>query len=194
MIDEKEQSAGDGTDDTYVLEDTGETLADFQDSDDAAAPSGNAPTEAQAGDAQQWKDRYLRGLADFDNYRKRADREKQEFRRYALADTIKDLLPVLDNFDRALAHAADDELRKGVLMIHKQLFDVLQKHGLKVIDDSDVAFDPNVHEAVVRDENPNVPSHTVVEVLQKGYFLNERLLRPALVRVAVGGPDRQVSH
>ena len=78
----------------------------------------------------------------------------------------------------------------GVLMIYKQLFDVLQKHGLKVIDETGVHFDPNLHEGVIREEDPSVPSHTVTAVLQKGYFLHDRLLRPAMVKVAVGGPDQ----
>jgi len=98
---------------------------------------------------------------------------------------------VLDNFDRALEHAEEgDEFHKGVLLIYKQLYEMLQKHGLRPIADANVPFDPNIHEAVVREEDPSVPSHTVVAILQKGYFLHDRLLRPALVKVAVGGPDR----
>jgi molecular chaperone GrpE len=136
------------------------------------------------------RDRYLRTLADFENYRKRADREKADFFKYALAGTIKDLLPVLDNFDRALEHAEEgDDFHKGVSLIYKQLFDVLRKHGLKPIDESGVHFDPNIHEAVVTEEDPSVPAHTVVTILQKGYYLHDRLLRPALVKVAVGGPE-----
>ncbi|HKR66870.1 MAG TPA: nucleotide exchange factor GrpE, partial [Thermoanaerobaculia bacterium] len=117
--------------------------------------------------------------------------EKADFFRYAVAGVLKDILPVLDNFDRALDHAEEgDEFHKGVLLIYKQLYDVLQRHGLKAIDESDVPFDPNIHEAVVREESDAVPSHTVVAILQKGYFLHDRLLRPALVKVAVGGPER----
>ena len=98
---------------------------------------------------------------------------------------------MLDNFDRALEHAEEgDEFHKGVLLIYKQLYDVLQKHGLTPIEESGVHFDPNIHEAVVREEDDSVPSHTVTAILQKGYFVHDRLLRPALVKVAVGGPDR----
>jgi molecular chaperone GrpE len=104
---------------------------------------------------------------------------------------LKDILPVLDNFDRALDHAEEgDEFHKGVHLIYKQLFEVLQRHGLKTIDEVDVVFDPNIHEAVIREEDPSVPNHTVTAILQKGYFLHDRLLRPALVKVAVGGPER----
>ncbi len=211
-MDEKENRAG-ADDDTYVIEDTGgsveeieremretaeeaeEAVSDMGGMDAAAAaPPGEPPPTSDAAlrdENQQLKDRYMRTLADFENLRKRTEREKADFFRYALNGVLKDILPVLDNFDRGLEHAAEgDEFHKGMLMIYKQLFDVLQKHGLKPIDESNVHFDPNIHEAVVREEDASVPSHTVVAVLQRGYFLHDRLLRPALVKVAVGGPDR----
>jgi len=104
---------------------------------------------------------------------------------------MRDILPVLDNFDRALDHAEEgDEFHKGVLLIYKQLYDMLQKHGLNPIEESGGVFDPNIHEAVLREEDDAVPSQTVTAILQKGYFLHDRLLRPALVKVAVGGPER----
>jgi len=183
-------------DDSYVLEDTGASVEDIEHEMELAAQeaAGQTPEPVPAVDDSEMRNRYLRTLADFENFRKRSDREKQDFFKYALANTIKDLLPVLDNFDRALEHAEEgDEFHKGVLLIYKQLWDVLQGHGLKAIDESGVRFDPNIHEAVVREENPEVPSHTVVSVLQKGYFLHDRLLRPALVKVAVGGPEGDVS-
>lgn len=185
---------GPGDDDSYVLEDTGASVEDIEHemelaAQEAAGQTPDPPAQASAAESE-WRDRYLRTLADFENYRKRADREKQEFFKYALAGTIKDLLPVLDNFDRALEHAEEgDDFHKGVALIYKQLFDVLQKHGLKPIVDQDVTFDPNIHEAVVTEENPNVPANTVTAVLQKGYYLHDRLLRPALVKVAVGGAE-----
>ena len=183
-------------DDRYVLEDDGASVEDIEHEMQKAAeeaagdPPGTAPQAQADPGAAEWRDRYMRTLADFDNYRKRADREKQDFFKYALAGTLRDLLPVLDNFDRALEHAGEgDEFHRGVALIYKQFFDVLQKHGVKVIEEENVPFDPNIHEAVVREENPSVPSHTVVQVLQKGYFLHDRLLRPAMVKVAVGGPE-----
>lgn len=184
-------------DDRYILEDDGASVEDLEHEMQKAAEeavSGDAPPAAPQAQPEpgvaEWRDRYLRTLADFDNYRKRADREKQEFFKYALAGALRDLLPVLDNFDRALDHAEEgDEFHRGVSLIYKQFFDVLQKHGVKVINEANVRFDPNIHEAVVREENDSVPSHTVVEVLQKGYFLHDRLLRPAMVKVAVGGPE-----
>jgi len=208
--------ADENADDTYIIEDTGGSIEEIEremretaeeavsDDADNGVATGSQPVESpldtSTADAalrdenQQLKDRYLRTLADFDNLRKRTEREKADFFRYALAGVLKDILPVLDNFDRGLEHAEEgDDFHKGMLLIYKQLFDVLQKHGMKPIDESGVHFDPNIHEAVVREEDDSVPSHTVTAVLQKGYFLHDRLLRPALVKVAVGGPERGVS-
>jgi len=183
----------DKDDDSYVIEDTGETLDDIEhemevaDSGSVAPP----PPAAQGEEVAKLNDRYLRTRADFENYRKRTEREKEDFRKYALANTLRDLLPVLDNFDRSLEHAEEgDDFHKGVLLIYKQLWDVLQKAGLKPIEEVGVKFDPNIHEGVMREENPDVPSQTVTAILQKGYYLNDRLLRPALVKVAVGGPEQ----
>lgn len=203
-MDENTPRADEG-DDTYIIEDTGgsveeieremrETAEEAASDDAATSASGASGDPALREEHQQMKDRLLRTLADFDNLRKRTEREKADFYRYALAGIFKDILPVLDNFDRALDHAEEgDEFHKGVLLIYKQLFDALQKNGLKAIEESGVHFDPNIHEAVVREEDPSVPSHTVVAILQKGYFLHDRLLRPALVKVAVGGADAGVS-
>jgi len=202
MADEK-RPGGNGTDDdSYVLEDTGESIEDLEHEMEIAAQEAadsTATRRAKAEAAQDrpltqeqidYKDRYLRTLADFENFRKRAEREKQDFFKYALAGLLKDLLPVLDNFDRALEHAEEgDDFHRGVLLIYKQLFDAIKKHGLRPIEESGVPFDPKIHEAVVREENPSVPSHTVVAVLQRGYFLQDRLLRPAMVKVAVGGSE-----
>jgi molecular chaperone GrpE len=185
-------------DDTYVIEDTGASIEELEREMNETAQEAVDETSEPAAASQQsdeFRDRYLRTLADFENFRKRTEREKQDFFKHALANIVRDILPVLDNFDRALEHAEEgDEFHKGVLMIYKQLFDVLQRHGLRPIDESNggegnVRFDPNIHEAVVREEDPSVPSHTVVAILQKGYFLNDRLVRPALVKVAVGGPE-----
>lgn len=187
---------GTSDDDSYVIEDTGESIEDIEHEMELAAEQAASSTPdshtAEAGSREllDARDRYLRTLADFENYRKRADREKADFFKYALAGAIKDLLPVLDNFDRALEHAeGGDDFHKGVLLIYKQLFDGLQRHGLKPIDQAGVRFDPNFHEAVVTEEDPSVPAHSVSAIMQKGYVLHDRLLRPALVKVAVGGPE-----
>ena len=206
MKDPKKKAGGNGgDDDMYVLDDTGDsTIEDIEHEMEVAAQQAADTTEnrrakAAAGqdaavdeENRQLKDRYMRTLADFENYRKRADREKTEFFKYALGEVLKDLIPVLDNFDRALEHAGEgDDFHKGVALIYKQMWEVLKRHGLRPVEQSGVPFDPKIHEAVVREENPSVPSHTVVAILQKGYFLHDRLLRPAMVKVAVGGPEQQ---
>jgi molecular chaperone GrpE len=181
---------GEADDDTYVIEDSDDSVADIEHEMEAVAQEAVADRPAAAPLADDFRDRYVRTLADFENFRKRSERDKDDFRRYALVGVIRDLLPVLDNFERGLEHAEEgDEFHKGIALIYKQLFDVLQRHGLKPIAESGVRFDPNIHEAVVREEDPSVPSHTVAAVLQKGYFLHDRLLRPAMVKVAVGGPE-----
>ena len=204
MADEKQSSGNGGDDDSYVLEDTGESIEDLEHEMEIAAQEAADSTEnrrrqraldspiptAAPPENIDFKDRYLRTLADFENFRKRSEREKQEFFKYALAGLMKELLPVLDNFDRSLEHAAEgDDFHRGMLLIYKQMFDTLTKHGLRPIDESGVPFDPKIHEAVVREENSSVPSHTVTGILQKGYFLHDRLLRPAMVKVAVGGSE-----
>ena len=206
--DNKTPSQSGAEDDTYVLEDEGQSVEQIEHEMILAAQqaaSGDTLLNAQDGapavgdevlaqENRTLKDRVLRTMADYENYRKRSDREKQEYFKYALADMIRDLLPILDNFDRALDHAEEgDEFHKGVLLIYKQLNDVLKRHGVTPIDEANVRFDPNIHEAVVREENSSVPSQTVVAILQKGYFLHDRVLRPAMVKVAVGGPEESVA-
>ncbi|HEV7919364.1 MAG TPA: nucleotide exchange factor GrpE [Thermoanaerobaculia bacterium] len=188
-------SAG-ADDDSYVIEDTGQSVDEIEHEMERTAneamqeQTAAEPAADPADEKRQLHDRYLRTLADFENFRRRAEREKSDFHRYALTGLIKDLLPVLDNFDRALEHAEEgDDFHKGVLMIYKQLFDVLKRNGVRIIEETGVPFDPNIHEAVIREEDPSVPSHTVTAILQKGYFLHDRLLRPAMAKVAVGGPE-----
>jgi molecular chaperone GrpE len=198
VTDEK-RGANDTDDDAYVIEDTGDTIEDIEHEMEATAKQASgspaaaaAPTDSAIHEENRdLKDRYMRTLADFENYRKRADREKADFYKFALQGVLKELLPVLDNFDRALDHAEDgDDFHKGVALIYKQLLDTLKKHGVAPIDESGVKFNPNIHEAVMREEDPSVPSQTVTAILQKGYSLHDRLLRPAMVKVAVGGPEQ----
>ena len=135
----------------------------------------------------RFRELYLRKLADFDNYRKRQEREMGEFRRYAKGELLRDCLPVLDNLERALAvpGGASGGLREGVELVLRQFKDVLGRNGLAEVDPGGRPFDPTLHEAISRNEDPRVQEPTVVEVLQKGYVLGERLIRPALVIVAV---------
>ncbi len=131
-------------------------------------------------------DRLARMQADFENARKRATKEQQDFREYAAADTIKALLPVLDSFERALQASAGEksDLRNGVELIHKQLLDALTKLGLRAIPARGESFDPHLHEAVEMVDTTEAEDHQIVEELQRGYKLKDRLLRPAMVKVA----------
>ena len=130
-------------------------------------------------------DRLKRMQAEFDNARKRAAREQQEFRDYALADTMKTLIPVLDSFDRALQSSPEkSEFHVGVELIHKQLQDALAKLGVQPISAKGQQFDPRYHEAIEMVDTENVKDHEVLEELQRGYKLKDRLLRPAMVKVA----------
>jgi molecular chaperone GrpE len=139
-------------------------------------------------DLETLKDRHLRKLAEFENLRKRSEREKSEYYRQALASFLGDFLDIADNFQRALDHARPEELNndfgQGVELIHKQFAELWKRYGLKEVDTTG-AFDPNVHEAVATEESDVVPPQTILQVLQKGYMLQDRLVRPALVKVAV---------
>jgi len=130
-------------------------------------------------------DRLARMQADFDNARKRASREQQDFRDYALADTIRALIPVLDSFDRALKSSPEkSEFHVGVELIHKQLQDVLTRLGVQAVLAAGQQFDPRYHEAIEMVDTEDARDNEVIEELQRGYKLKDRLLRPAMVRVA----------
>ncbi|MBZ5566888.1 MAG: nucleotide exchange factor GrpE [Acidobacteriia bacterium] len=137
-------------------------------------------------------DRLARLQAEFDNFRKRNAREQQEFREYALAEAIKSLLPVVDSFDRALAtpERNSEEFHQGLELINRQLHDALAKLGVQPIEARGEPFDPNLHQAVQMVETGEAPDHHVLDELQRGYKLKDRLLRPAMVRVATN-PGRK---
>jgi len=130
-------------------------------------------------------DRLARQQAEFDNARKRTVREQQEFREYAAADALKSLLPVVDSLDRALQVKSDaEEFRNGVDLIYKQLQSALAKLSVHPIASKGEPFDPHYHEAIEMVETTEAPDHHVVEELQRGYKYKDRLLRPAMVKVA----------
>lgn len=132
------------------------------------------------------RDRSMRTLADFDNYRKRAERERQDAKRFAVMEPMRDLLDVVDNLERAVeASGSVEDLRQGVDMILRQLDDLLKRHGVTAVEAEDQPFDPAVHEAVARRESDEVDEPMVDAEYQKGYLLHDRLLRPARVVVAV---------
>jgi molecular chaperone GrpE len=133
-------------------------------------------------------DRLARLQAEFDNYRKRAAKENEDFRAYAVSDAARALLPVIDSFGLALknANAKPEDLRTGVELIHKQLGDVLQKLNVQRVPAQGEPFDPRFHEAIEMVASDEVPDNHVLEELQPGYRIKDRLLRPAMVRVAKG--------
>jgi len=131
--------------------------------------------------------RYLRLAADFENFRKRTRQEIEEIRRFAAEDLLQELLPVLDNFERALASARavfPENVVTGIDMIYRQFLNVLGQNGLKPIEAVGKQFDPVYHEAFEQVETDEWPDGSVIEEVRKGYLLNERVLRPALVKVA----------
>jgi molecular chaperone GrpE len=133
-------------------------------------------------------DRLARLQAEFENYRKRSTREQQDFRQYALAEALKSLLPVLDSFDLALKNASRTNdgggLRAGLELVHKQFQDALSKLGVREIEAAGKPFDPQWHQAVEMVDTDEADDHQILDELQRGYKLKERLLRPAMVRVA----------
>jgi molecular chaperone GrpE len=157
----------------------------------AADESAASETEKLRAERDALLDRLARLQAEFDNARKRAVREQQEFREFAAADVIKNFLPILDSFERALKAGGDsnsnsnsNDFRNGIELIYRQFQDALQKIGVQPIVSVGQAFDPRVHEAVEMVDTSEVPDHHVLDELQRGYRYKERLLRPAMVRVA----------
>jgi len=146
--------------------------------------------KAEAAKAKEYWDKLLRTTADFENYKKRATRERQEAVKFANEGIIGTLLPIMDNFEMALAAMAGakdpavQSLQSGVSMIYQQLKKALADAGLEEVDAANQRFDPNVHEAVSQQETAEVPEGNVVQQLRKGYKLRDRLLRPASVVVA----------
>jgi molecular chaperone GrpE len=132
------------------------------------------------------RDRSMRTLADFDNYRKRSERERQELKRYALLEPLRELLTVADNLALALsAEGPAEDLKRGVELIHRQMAELLRRFGVTEVPAVGQTFDPTVHEAVSREESAEVKAPTVTAELRRGYKLHDRLLRPAMVKVAV---------
>jgi molecular chaperone GrpE len=139
-------------------------------------------------DRDELADQLLRKRAEFDNYRKRVERERQSAGLDQVANLLRDLVPTLDNLDRALATpAAEASLREGVEMIRRSLLAILEAKGVTVDDPRGAMFDPSRHQALSHEPTPGAAEGTVVEVYQKGYSFGDRLLRPALVKVAAQG-------
>jgi molecular chaperone GrpE len=132
------------------------------------------------------QDRLLRTLADFDNFRRRAERDRSEYVQFAAMETVRELVPILDDFRRAMrAETAGKEYAKGIELIFQRLLETLKKAGLEPIEAAGKPFDPSLHEAVDRLQTDDYPDQTVLEEYQSGYNFKGKLLRPAMVKVAV---------
>lgn len=150
-----------------------------------AGVAGDAELQKVKAERDQLLDRLARAQAEFENARRRAAKEQQDFRDFAMVDAIKSLLPVVDNFERALQSRSEaGDFRSGVDLIYKQLRDVLAKLGVQPIEAKGQQFDPHVHEAIEMVETQDAADHEVLEEWQRGYKLKDRLLRPAMVKVA----------
>jgi molecular chaperone GrpE len=179
------------TDTTAGAPDAPETATQAE----ASAPD---PVAVLAKEAADLKDRLLRTLAEMENLRRRTEREVADSRVYAVTSFARDILAVADNMERAMK-ALDDEIRDkadagvkalldGVELTERELINVMEKHGIKRLEPQGQKFDPNLHQAMFELPDPSVPAGTVVQVMQPGYTLGERVLRPALVGISKGGP------
>jgi molecular chaperone GrpE len=155
--------------------------------DDAGTSTGTASLEELQKEIDELRDRLLRKTAEFDNFRKRIERERKDFTEWAAADLLADLVGVMDDFDRALAADAPSEAqayKTGVELIHRALSDLVRKRGVSPVAAVGTTFDPHKHQAVAYEVVDGAPDGQVVEELRKGYMLGDRLLRPSLVKVA----------
>src|SRR5215208_6589219 len=180
---------------------------DFQVGDTLSEPANDAATLPDAAEADpvaileaernELKDKLLRTLADMENLRRRTEREVADARTYAVTNFARDMLTVADNFQRAIGSVPADAregdpalqaLVEGLELTDREMLNTLERYGVKRLDPEGEKFDPNLHQAMFEVPNPDVPNGTVVQVVQTGYVIGERVLRPALVGVAKGGP------
>lgn len=190
-MDKENQKVENQIDDSEIVDDDLEKEEEFIDAEivDDEDPIEEDETEVTDDvikeDFNEFKDKYQRLLADFTNYKQREEAAKADFKKYASSNLVEKLLPVLDNFDRALKDQdPEDGLVKGIVMTRDEMIQVLEKEGLELIESDGCAFDPNVHQAVLAEESDEIESDHIIETFQKGYKLNNRVIRPAMVKVA----------
>lgn len=183
-LQEKEEMTAE-TAEEQLVENAAETTPSPETETAEAAPVEDKASALEA-ELKEKSDRILRLQADFENFRRRTAKEKEELAAVITQNILGDLLPLLDNFERAMAVEQTDgeAFQKGVEMIFTQLREVLDKHGLQSIEAEGQTFDPNFHQAVMRVEDSDAPDGTITQVLQKGYQAKGRVIRPAMVQVA----------
>ena len=146
-----------------------------------------AEVETKTQEAAEWKDKYLRSVADLDNFRRRALKDREEARQYGAENLLRDLLVILDNLDLAMEAKGDaEQIKQGVKMTHDQFKAVMKQHGVEIIEATGNPFDPKRHEAVAHIPSEEHPAGTVVQEHRRGYQFKERLLRPTMVSVSKG--------
>ena len=155
---------------------------------DLASSNSAEEQVAQLGaERDELKELLLRRQAEFDNFRKRTEKERSEYLQFAGMETVRDLLPMLDDFERALkTECSSPEYVKGIEMIHGRMYETLKKMGLEPIETAGQQFDPHLHQAVERVETEDAPDGAILAEFQRGYFFKGKLLRPSMVKVAVG--------
>lgn len=188
LEEENEQSAGteenaEADGENAAEEDT--SMSQKEETEEKTAEE--AEIERLKHEAEEWQNKALRAQADLDNVRRRAKEEREKEAKYRSQAVIESLLPVLDNFERAINAAPDNEdadsLLQGVNMVYSQLFEALEKEGLEVVQTEGKEFDPHQHQAVMQVEEEGFESNQIVEELQKGYKLKDKVIRPAMVKV-----------
>jgi len=175
---EKEEGREDKNEEPEIAEDVENESEEIED----------GSYEALQKQFNEMNERFLRVSSDFKNYKKRVEKEKNDIYSYANEKLICDLLPVMDNFERAVLSAesengTSEKMLKGIEMVYKQLNDVLNSNGIKKIDAEGKPFDPNYHHAVMMEESEEFETETVIEVFQTGYSLNDKVIRPSMVKV-----------
>ncbi|GAA0443012.1 nucleotide exchange factor GrpE [Lentibacillus halophilus] len=176
-----------------------ETITEVMDADDQVeTEEGDTETKAENSSSlqaqldkekqekEEMHQQVLRVQAEFDNFKKRTQKEKEANQKYKAEEMVQDLLPVMDNFERALQVDVNEETKSfadGITMVYRQLKEALAKHGVEEMETVGKSFDPNIHHAVMQVEDDEAESETVVEEMQKGYYLKDRVIRPAMVKV-----------
>jgi len=180
---DRDDSGNTSGQDSIALEPEGEETIILEESEIETVRKNLAEQTARAEDYFQ---RLVRLQADFENFRRRTAREKEEFYKYAAEQLVESLLPILDNFELALAHGRETpgKLYEGVEIIYRQIVDTLAAQGLSPIPSVGEIFDPSRHEAVLQEQTSNHPDNVILEELRKGYLFKEKLLRPSMVKVA----------